>query len=138
QLPVHVAFAVALGFISTPIPESAAQADELRRRVPHRWRDGLCALAALGCAAYYVVENPRLTTRMAMVDDPARSDVVVGVIFVLLLLEATRRHTGPSLVVLSLAFVAYAFAGPWLPGFLSHGGESVLKLIDQQMLTTGG
>jgi TRAP-type uncharacterized transport system fused permease subunit len=25
QLPVHVAFAVALGFLSTPIPESAAQ-----------------------------------------------------------------------------------------------------------------
>ena len=138
QLPVHVAFAVALGFISMPIPESAAQAEELKRRRPHRWLDGLCALAALGCAVYYIVENPRLTTRMAMVDDPARSDVVVGVIFTLLLLEATRRHTGPALVVLSLVFVAYAFAGPWLPGFLSHGGEGFLKLIDQQTLTTGG
>jgi TRAP transporter 4TM/12TM fusion protein len=40
--------------------------------------------------------------------------------------------------VLALAFVAYAFVGPWLPGFLSHGGEGVLKLIDQQTLTTGG
>ena len=138
QLPVHVAFAVALGFLSTPIPESAAQAERLSQQSPRRWLDGFLALAALGCAVYYIVENPRLTTRMAMVDDPARSDVVVGVIFTLLLLEATRRHTGPALVVLSLAFVAYAFAGPWLPGFLSHGGESVLKLIDQQTLTTGG
>jgi TRAP transporter 4TM/12TM fusion protein len=138
QLPVHVAFAVALGFISTPIPESAAQAEALGRRTPRRWLDGVWALAALGCAAYYVVENPRLVTRMAMVDDPAPSDVVVGVIFTLLLLEATRRHTGPALVVLALAFVGYAFAGPWLPGFLSHGGEGVLKLIDQQTLTTGG
>jgi TRAP transporter 4TM/12TM fusion protein len=138
QLPVHVAFAVALGFLTTPIPESAAQAETLRRRRPHRWPDGLLALAALACAAYYIVENPRLTTRMAMVDDPARSDVVVGVLFTLLLLEASRRHTGPALPVLSLAFVAYAFAGPWLPGFLSHGGESFLKLLDQQTLTTGG
>ena len=138
QLPVHVAFAVALGFLSTPIPESAAQAEKLKERRPHRWIDGILALAALGCAVYYIVQNPRLTTRMAMVDDPARSDVVVGVLFTLLLLEATRRHTGPALVVLSLAFVVYAFVGPWLPGFLSHGGESVLKLIDQQTLTTGG
>ena len=138
QLPVHVAFAVALGFLSTPIPESAAQAEKLKERRPHRWIDGIAALAALGCAVYYIVENPRLTTRMAMVDDPARSDVVVGVLFTLLLLEATRRHTGPALVVLSLAFVVYAFVGPWLPGFLSHGGESLLKLIDQQTLTTGG
>jgi TRAP transporter 4TM/12TM fusion protein len=110
----------------------------LKRRAPHRALDGLCALAALGCAVYYIVENPRLATRMAMVDDPARSDVVVGVIFTALLLEAARRHTGPALVALALAFVAYAFAGPWLPGFLSHGGEGVLTLIDQQTLTTGG
>jgi TRAP transporter 4TM/12TM fusion protein len=138
QLPVHVAFAVALGFLSTPIPESAAQARKLRLARPRRWLDAFFALAALGCAVYYIVENPRLATRMALVDDPARSDVVVGVIFTLLLLEATRRHTGPALVVLALAFVAYAFAGPWLPGFLAHGGESAMQLIDQQTLTTGG
>jgi TRAP transporter 4TM/12TM fusion protein len=138
QLPVHVAFAVALGFLTAPIPESAAQAEKLGRRRPHRWVDGVCALAALACAVYYVVENPRLTTRMAMVDDPARSDVVVGLVFTALLLEASRRHIGPALVVLALAFVAYAFAGPWLPGFLSHGGEGALKLLDQQTLTTQG
>jgi TRAP transporter 4TM/12TM fusion protein len=138
QLPVHVAFAVALGFLTAPIPESAAQAEKLGQRRPHRWLDGACALAALGCAAYYVVENPRLTARMAMVDDPARSDVVVGLVFTALLLEASRRHIGPALVALALAFVAYAFAGPWLPGFLSHGGEGALKLLDQQTLTTQG
>jgi TRAP-type uncharacterized transport system fused permease subunit len=40
QLPVHVAFAVALGFLTTPIPESAAQAEKLRRRRSHRGLDG--------------------------------------------------------------------------------------------------
>src|SRR5262245_18310395 len=138
QLPVHVAFAVALGFMTVPIPESAAQAAKLGRSRAHRWLDAAFALAALACAAYYVVENPRLATRMAMVDDPARADVVVGLVFTVLLLEASRRHIGPALVVLALAFVAYAFAGPYLPGFLSHSGESALKLLDQQTLTTGG
>ena len=138
QLPIHVAFAVALGFLTTPIPESAAQAETLKRRPRHGWLDGMLALAALGCAVYYVVENQRLTTRMAMVDDPGRGDVVVGLVFTALLLEASRRHIGPALVVLALAFVAYAFVGPWLPGFLSHGGEGALKLLDQQTLTTQG
>ena len=54
---------------------------------------------------------------MAMVDDPRRIDVVVGVLFAALLLEAARRHIGAALVILTLVFVAYAFAGPWLPGF---------------------
>jgi len=128
QLPVHVAFAVALGFLATPIPESAAQAEKLRAHPRHRWLDGFCALVALACGAYYIAENDRLTTRMAMVDDPATTDVIIGIVFILLLLEASRRHIGPALVVLALAFVAYAFAGPWLPGFLSHGGETFLKL----------
>ena len=123
QLPMHVASAVALGFLVPPIPDSAAVAAELARRRPWlRWLDAGCALLSLACAAYYVAQNARLTSRMALVDDPARGDVAVGVVFVLLLLEAARRHIGPSLVVLALLFVAYSFAGPHLPGFISHGG----------------
>ena len=75
---------------------------------------------------------------MAGVDDPEVLDAVVAVLFVLLLLLAACRHIGPALVVMALAFVAYAFVGPWLPGFLAHGGESVMQLIDEQMFTTKG
>lgn len=141
QLPVHVGFAVALGFLTEPTPDSPQAADRLQQRSGRRgrrWVNGALALAALLCAAHYAWHNERLATRMAMVDDPAPSDVVVGVLFVLLLLEAARRHIGPALVVLAVAFIAYAFAGPRLPGFLSHGGETFIKLVDQQMLTGQG
>ena len=71
QLPVHVGFAVALGFLTEPTPESAEQAAALVRRRRRRWLDGMLAALALGCAAHYVVHVDRLTTRMAGVDDPA-------------------------------------------------------------------
>jgi TRAP transporter 4TM/12TM fusion protein len=138
QLPVHVAFAVALGFLTAPMAESEAQAAKLAARRPKRWLDVTLAVLALACAAHYVAHNDRLASRMAMVDDPARLDVVVGVLFTVLLLVAAWRHIGPALVSLALAFIVYAFVGPWLPGFLSHGGETFLKLIDMQMLTTQG
>jgi TRAP transporter 4TM/12TM fusion protein len=138
QLPVHVAFAVALGFLTQPTPDSPEAAAKLARRRPRRWLDvGLAALALL-CAAHYVWHNERLASRMAMVDDPWRIDMLVGVLFVALLLGAAWRHTGPALVVMALAFLAYVFVGPYLPGFLSHGGESFTILVDQQMLTTQG
>ncbi len=139
QLPVHVACAMALGFLTLPTPDSAAAAARLaRRRSSYRVVDLVLALVSLACAAYYVSQNARLTTRMALVDDPARADVLVGVVFALLLLEVSRRHIGPSLPVLALLFIAYAFVGPRLPGFLSHGGESFLLLLDTQTLTTQG
>jgi TRAP transporter 4TM/12TM fusion protein len=95
-------------------------------------------VAALACAAHYIFWNGLLATRMAMVDNPRPIDVAVGIVFAALLLEASRRHTGGALVVLTLVFVVYAFAGPWLPGFLSHGGVTGLKFVDLQMLTTEG
>ncbi len=138
QLPVHVAFAIALGFLTDPTPESAAEAARLAARRPRRWIDGSLALLSLLCAAYFVWQNERLASRMAMVDAPERLDVIVGVLFTVLLLEASRRHIGAALVILAAAFVAYAFAGPWLPGFFRHGGETFLTLLDQQTLTTQG
>ena len=137
QLPVHVGFAVALAFLTDPMPEPTTPA-ALARRARRRWPDALGALLALACATYYVAHNARLASRMAMVDDLPATDVAVGVLFVLLLLEAARRHIGPALIVLALAFVVYSFAGPWLPGFLAHGGESFMQLVDGQMFTTGG
>jgi len=147
QLPVHVAFATALGFLTEPTPDSPEAAEALRRRRPRRagasgsgtrWLNGALAGLALLCAAHYVWHNDRLASRMAMVEDPLLTDVAVGVLFTVLLLGASWRHIGPSLVVLALAFVVYAFVGPWLPGFLAHGGESFAKLVDQQTLTTQG
>jgi len=138
QLPLHVAFAVALGFLTAPTPDSPEAATRLARRRSRRWVDlGLAALALL-CAAHYVWHNPRLASRMAMVDDPLPIDVAVSILFVALLLGAAWRHIGPALVIMALAFIAYVFVGPRLPGFLSHGGESFLILVDQQMLTTQG
>jgi TRAP transporter 4TM/12TM fusion protein len=126
QLPIHAACAVALGFL-TPADKR-----------PTRWWDGVCAAIALGCGVYYVVNQPRLASRMAFVDDPLRLDLLVALVIVALLLEASRRHIGSALVILSLAFAAYAFAGPWLPGFLSHGGVSVTRFLELQTMTTEG
>ena len=138
QLPVHVAFAVALGFLTEPVAESDADVERARRRKARPWLNGFLAALTLACGAHWIWHHPRLVTRMAMVDDPERLDVLAGVVFTLLLLEAARRHTGPWLVIMALVFVAYAFVGPWLPGFLSHGGETFTKLVDQQLFTTQG
>src|SRR5256885_11494297 len=84
QLPLHVAFAVALGFLTPPIADSPEAAARLARQRPRRWLDvGLAALSLL-CAAHYVWHNPRLASRMARVDDPVSIDAAVSEAFLLL------------------------------------------------------
>ncbi|MEQ8965828.1 MAG: TRAP transporter fused permease subunit [Azospirillaceae bacterium] len=48
---------------------------------------------------------------------------------VLLILELTRRVAGLALVIIAAIFIGYAFAGPWLPGFLQHGGFAVARFF---------
>jgi len=108
QLPAHVAFATALGLLTPGGPGGRT-----------RWWDVVGAVLALACAGHYVAWIDHLSVRMPMVDTPRPLDVAVAVLFALLLLEASRRHVGGALVVLALAFVVYAFVGPWMPGFLA-------------------
>ncbi len=46
----------------------------------------------------------------------------ISLVGVILILELTRRVAGLALVIVASVFIAYAFLGPYLPGFLNHTG----------------
>jgi len=94
-------------------------------------------LAALSVAVVvYLWANFRyLVTRGG---SPTTADVVMGCIAVLLVLEAARRCVGIPLVVVALVFLAYAFAGPHLPGLLGHRGYSIRRVASQMYVTLEG
>ncbi len=50
-------------------------------------------------------------------------------VIVVLIAEMTRRVAGLALVVIALVFIAYAFAGPWMPGFLEHKGYDAKRFF---------
>lgn len=56
---------------------------------------------------------------------PTTMDFIVALAGILLVLELTRRTSGLTLPILALIFIIYVFAGPWLPGFLTHSGYSL-------------
>jgi TRAP-type uncharacterized transport system fused permease subunit len=71
---------------------------------------------------------------------PTGLDVVLGVVAVLLVLEATRRTVGWVLPAICLAFVAYAFFGDLLPfGWeLGHKGYDLERLVGQTYMGIEG
>jgi TRAP transporter 4TM/12TM fusion protein len=70
--------------------------------------------------------------------NPDPIDVAMGTTLVVVVLEATRRTMGWALVLITLGFVVYAFAGPWMPGILVHPGTTWSQLADHLYLTSQG
>ena len=53
----------------------------------------------------------------------------MGIVVTLLVLEACRRLTGPSLTTIALVTILYAFWGKYLPGLLGHKGYSLQRVV---------
>src|SRR5262245_22096802 len=74
--------------------------------------------------------------------NPTPGDIVGGVLAMLVICEAARRTTGWILPLSALAFVAYAFAGPWLAniglGGIAHRGYDIPRLVGNLYMTLEG
>lgn len=55
----------------------------------------------------------------------------------LLILELTRRVAGMALVIIAAIFIAYVFAGPFLPGFLGYPGLTLNRFFSQVYTDAG-
>src|SRR5262245_45600208 len=114
----HVAFTLVLSFLLFPL------AMRFRNRV--RWWDVVPGLLAIATIAYALWGGEDFTDRAAV---PERWDVIVGVVFIVLVLEATRRTTGAIMPVVAILFIAYAMLGPWLPAPWTHRGYDIARLV---------
>ncbi len=72
------------------------------------------------------------------VGNPSATDVMMGSLLLVLVLEATRRSVGPTLPAIALIFILFAIFGPYAPGALKHGGTSWLGLINHLYMTNQG
>ncbi len=86
-------------------------------------------------ALYLIVFYRELALRPG---NPTALDVAVGVVGVLLLLEATRRAVGLPMAVLAVLFLIYTMAGPMLPDVIAHKGASVSRVISHMWMVTEG
>ena len=132
QRPVHLALMAALGFLGVGVRSRRGdQAGDERLRM-----DGLvlAVVAALGCL-YIATQHEALVRRVGAA---TTLDLVAGAVVVVVVLELARRAAGWGLVVVALTALAYAFAGPWLPGFLAHRGYDAQRLIEHLYLSTEG
>lgn len=125
---IHLTFAIFLSFLAFPTFKSSP-----RSYIPIQ--DWVLAIIGASCSAYLYVFYVELSDRPGL---PTQVDLVVAVVGIIMLLEATRRALGPPLMVVGAIFLLYAFAGPYMPDVIAHKGASLNKGMSHYWLTTEG
>ncbi len=124
---IHVAFVLLLSFLLFPL------AARFRNHV--QWFDIIPALAGIAIIIYALAGGDDFLDRAAV---PDRWDVILGGIFIVLVLEAARRTTGPIMPIVAVLFIAYAMFGPYLPPPWTHRGFDVARLVGHLFITLEG
>ncbi|MGH8695197.1 MAG: TRAP transporter permease [Burkholderiales bacterium] len=125
--PIHVGFVLFLVFLLFPVA----------RRFRHRvmWWDWIAAAAAIAAVAYMLRGGDDFMDRNTL---PDTTDVGFGVVFILLVLEATRRTSGWILATVVVAFLGYAIFGPYLPEPWTHRGYGIPRIVGHMYMTLEG
>ena len=125
--PAHVGMVLALCFLLFPM------ARRFRDRI--RWWDYLLAAGAAATMLYVLWQGADFGDRATA---PTQTDWLVGLVFVVLLLEGTRRATGWIMPGVAIAFILYALFGNRLPYPWTHRGYAPEDLVAHLYMTLEG
>ena len=138
QRPIHLGFILVLCFLIYPVWGKA------HPRGPLGWViDGVLIACSVVVGAWLPLNIDTIANQIF----PRDIDVAVGVLTVIVVLEAARRAVGLGMTIIGAVFVAYAFAGSrgelpfladWMPGILNHRGYSLERVASQMTLGAEG
>jgi len=126
---IHLGFALTLTFLIFPISKS--------KKISII--DFLISLVAAFCCLYIYFFYDQLVDRGGFLLNISLSqninipiELIIGIIGILILLEATRRAIGLPLVIIAICFLLFSYFGKYAPEMISHGGLSLKRLVGFQ------
>jgi TRAP transporter 4TM/12TM fusion protein len=125
---IHLAFAIVLAFLAYPALKSSP-----RNSIPIQ--DWILAAAGIMVTMYLSIFAAELGERSGL---PTTTDLFMGGVGVVLVLEAARRALGPPLMIIAAIFLAYVFFGHLGPEIIAWKGASFGKAMSHMWLTQEG
>jgi TRAP transporter 4TM/12TM fusion protein len=118
HLITHLGFALVITFLS------------LMRKEPDRkkwWLAAVLLLLSLGVTAYLLIELDDILTYRTSI--PATSDLVVGILIVIILMVGNWMVFGKTFTIVSLIAVAYLIFGRYLPAPFTVPSISFVRVL---------
>jgi len=125
---VHLTFAIVAVFLLYP-----RKMDMDKKHIA--WYDWFLALAAGIGTGYIVFFFNDIARRGAQVQP---WEVWLGIMTIILVLEAGRRVVGKVLPTLGILFLLYCYFGRYMPEMFMHKGYSINRIIQHMYLTQEG
>ncbi len=139
QRPIHLGLIMLLAFLMFPVFGPG------RKRGVVGWAiDGLFLVGALVTGGYLVLYLDEIVNRAGFWN---QTDIMIGCIAVVTVLEASRRAVGLGMTVIGIVAILYGFAGTrgelpwladWMPGIMSHRGYGIDRVVGQLYLGQEG
>ena len=129
QRCIHLSFGICLVFLLCPTKKSWVKEGRFHPI------DVILAVIAMIPPIYILVNYQQLILRAGTV---TLVDAVVGLVGIIMVLEAARRIVGLPIVIVVLCFLAYGFLGPYMPGPLAHRGLTIKQMVGHLFFTTEG
>lgn len=138
QRPIHLGFILVLCFLIFPLGGLHKPRGPVGYAI-----DGILIVASVVVGAWLPLNIDTIANQIF----PRDIDIAMGVLTVILVLEAARRAVGMVMTIIGGVFIVYAFSGsrgelPFLsdvlPGILNHRGYSLERVASQMTLGAEG
>lgn len=131
QRSVHLMFLLPLAFLLYP-----AHKNTPKDKIPVY--DIILAILAVIPGLYVVLNFDWVISRTWGVTPLLTVEKILGILFIILVIEATRRTVGSTLAILATIFLIYPLIASSLPGPLRGGSATLEEVLETMYLTTEG
>ena len=120
---VHLLSCLSLGFLLYPATSKSP------KDRPTVIDVGLALIAVAG-AMYPTIRSTYVEQRLYLADPLSTFEIIIGTIYILLVVEATRRMVNSVMAIIVGAAVMHVAIGPYLFGILQHPGFSYQRIVE--------
>lgn len=131
QRSIHLMFLLPLAFLLYPAHKNAP-----KDKTP--LYDIMLAILATLPGLYVLLNFDWVISRTWAVTPLLPIEKILGVLFIILVIEATRRTVGGTLAILATIFLIYPLVASLLPGPLRGGSTTPEEVLETMYLTTEG
>jgi TRAP transporter 4TM/12TM fusion protein len=130
HMVLNMAFVLPLIFIVYPARKKDVN------RIP--WYDYLLAIVSAIPPIVLYLHPSWIYERMWFATTLTTEQLILGIIFMVTVIEATRRTSGLVITLLVIFFLIYLYIGPYIPDPFRHRGMRFDRIIELNYLTSYG